>query len=126
MTKKFIDRIKEELPSIKKKRRRNLIADGVEFAKKHKGCLIIIGDIKTDDLIACYDKHYSAATLKKKIFGPIAKARGVVKSIIERKGDVTTNIDKFNEYLDAFLWNLSNKIRENKVEEKLNKEDKKK
>lgn len=104
----ILQKIKEELPPMKKRRRQNLIAKAIKFAAENKNCLVVVGDLKTDDLIAAYNKHYMAATVHKK-FLIFTHGAGIIKSIIQRKGNVAKAIDRFCQFVDAFLWNLSKK-----------------
>lgn len=107
--KSILQKIKEELPYMKKRRRQNLIAKAIKFAAENKNCLILVGDLKEDDLIAAYGKHYSAAKINEKILF-FTKGAGIIKSIIYRKGDVPKAIHRFCKFVDAFLWNLSIKL----------------
>lgn len=102
------------LEEINPLRRRNILSKAIQFGKENKNLLIIVCDPKSDDLVAVYNNHYSAATINKNyLFGLVKRKCGIVKSIIYRKKDRPEdekNITRFLEFIDAFLFNLSREL----------------
>lgn len=103
----IIDQIKEELQGVQDERRKKSIAKAVEFAKKNKNCLIMMMDIKTDDMVAAFKDHYIAARFLSKY---LKRKTGFVKTILlgrKPAEEQTKNIWKFSQFVAEFLWQMS-------------------
>ena len=111
-------KIKEELKNRDiTPRRRNILAQALEFTKRNKDCIVVILDPKKDDIIASYNDHYSAVNLRTKL---LKFKVHIIRDIIKNK-DLDRNINKLLQVLDGFLYNLAfikDKRSDNKVNQK--------
>ena len=87
-------------------RRRDIIADSIQFSKDHKDCIIVVMDAKKDDIIFAHGTYYSAMRLKSKILG---RKIGIVRNILKAK-DLEYSIGKVNYYFQDFLFKTSDRL----------------
>lgn len=116
MPNKVIEFFKEKLQDIKDERRKTSIAKAVAFAKQNKSCLIMLMDIKTDDMVAAYKDKYVAARMATKY---LKRRTGLVKTILLSRGNTPArkfkkeqDISRFKEFVAEFLWQVTEKLDE--------------
>ena len=109
LKRKDMSDIKNKLKAIKSQRRRDILADALNFSKQHKDSLIIVLDPKKDDIIAAYKDHYTAMQVKSPVLG---MKTGIVKKVLHGKTDKDVNkgIVTLFQAMDGFLWNLNKKL----------------
>jgi len=110
MPNKAIEFFKEKLQDIKDERRKTSIAKAVAFSKENKNCVIFLLDVKTDDMVACYQDKYMAARAVSRF---LKRKTGLVKTILLGHGETKErdkNINIFAEFIKEFLWQISDKI----------------
>lgn len=111
------NRILEKIKHITPLRRRDIMSKALMFCKANPDILIIIADPKRDDIIASYNNHYSATTIRGENFPFIKKHNHIIRTLINRDLDELGNeraVNNFLQFIDGYLYNLSNKIN-NKV-----------
>jgi len=113
MPNKVIEFFKEKIQDIKDERRKTSIAKAVAFAKQNRSCLIMLMDIKTDDMVAAYRDRYMAARLP--LSRILKRKKGLVKSILLEKKETkkkTLDVRLFKEFVAEFLWQVSERLDE--------------
>jgi hypothetical protein len=106
----------KKLSFIKGQRKRDIISRALMFSRVNKNVLVIIADPKTDNIIASYNSHYSAAQIKTKF---LKRNTGVVKAVLEREGDekeVEKKVSEFLQFIDAFVYQTANEIKKAEVD----------
>jgi hypothetical protein len=98
-------------------RRRNVVANALSFSRTNKDCLVIIGDTKKDDIVLAYNGSYAVTKVVSKYFKTGQK---IIKSIVfrtEKDEQVAEHkVSEFLGVLDAFLYNFSKTINQEKDE----------
>jgi len=114
MENKALEYFKEKLKDIKDEKEKVTIASAVAFAKENKNCLIMICDVRSDDMVAAYkDKFMAARIMKEMPIIPIKTKTGLVKEILLGHGKTKkreNDINQFTSFLKEFLWQVSDKI----------------
>lgn len=119
MLKTLKRRIRGEIENIVGgKRRKELLNDALDFAESHKDVLVFMADKRTDDIIAVYNTNYSAARIRSKW---IKKYVGVIDLMLfeEDKKERERRLHEFLGVVDAFLWNLTEKLVQKKRSEEI-------
>ena len=110
----------KKLAFIKGQRKRDIISRALMFSRVNKNVLVIIADPKTDNIIATYNNHYSAAQIKTKF---LKRNTGVVKAILEREGDedkIEKKVSEFFQFIDAFIYQTAKEIKKAEQEKQDN------
>lgn len=103
----LVDFIKEEIKGYHDERRKTSIAKTVAFTKENPNCLIMMMDIKTDDMVAAYKGHYVAGRFLSKY---LKRKTGFVKTILlgrKSKEEQIKMMWKFSQFVAEFLWQMS-------------------
>lgn len=110
------------------RRRKEVMSDALDFAEKHPDVVVFIADKRTDDIIAVYNSHYSAVRIRSKLLNGYT---GVIDGMLyeEAGRERQKKLSEFLGVVDAFFWNLSEKLineKKDKVEQKKVEKEKKK
>lgn len=107
------NKIKEGLGDIGYDRRKESIANAALFAKANRNCVIIVMDLKSDDVICAYRNKYLANRWERRLFPYIGAKMGVVKNILLGRGKTkerARDITQVKEMFGEFLYQMSDKV----------------
>jgi len=103
----IIDQIKGEIQNFQDERQKKSIARAVQFAKGNRNCLIMMLDIKTDDLVCAWEDHYIAA----RFLSPLLHQKTrMVKTILLGRQDPKKQAEwifKFSQFVGEFLYQMA-------------------
>ena len=103
---KIVKWIKDQLQDKIDERQKKSIARAVEFAKKNRNCLILVLDIKSDDIVCAWRDHYMSGRFLTRF---LHLKQNVVKAILlGRANEKRQNmmIHKVKEFVGEFLWQM--------------------